>query len=192
MAHFEYEYPDCWRQALILDVIRPYSGAAHFKYSGVLAGVNGSGCCAAPFSFSGCRPGRGGTWVRRGLGSEAAQTTRAWPGRSLLPGSCSPPVPGSRPPPDTCCRSETTSHGCGFFSGENRGNRYLRPWCHLLPAVPGRVQFRQAAAGTMCVPVQPAQNHILPAGYYGGSGGRNRAANRTAEAAADEEAPQRG
>lgn len=38
MAHIEYEYADCWRQALILGVIRPFSDAVRFKYSGVLAG----------------------------------------------------------------------------------------------------------------------------------------------------------
>jgi hypothetical protein len=38
MAHIEYEYADCWRQALILGVIRPFSDAVRFKYFGVLAG----------------------------------------------------------------------------------------------------------------------------------------------------------
>ena len=50
ITHFEYEYADCWRQALILGAIRSFSDTVHFKYFGVLAWVNGSDRCALPFS----------------------------------------------------------------------------------------------------------------------------------------------
>src|SRR5438045_848670 len=77
MAHFEYEYADCWRQALILDVIRPFRMRYISSISGALAGVNGSDCCALPFS---CSQAAGRTAVavatEPGLGTAPGSETR--------------------------------------------------------------------------------------------------------------------
>ena len=105
--------------------------------------MNGSDCCAVLFSFvpgasPDSRPSRGGTWVRRGARKRGGLDGACMAGSVSASGPLlTTPVPGSRPPPGTCCRSGTTSHGCGFSLVRAAGTTTWRPGCHLLPGCPG-------------------------------------------------------
>src|SRR5215469_8966577 len=46
MAHFEYVYADCWRQAFILGAIQPFQMRYFSSIPGYWPGMNGSDSCA--------------------------------------------------------------------------------------------------------------------------------------------------
>ena len=176
MAHSEYGYTDCWRQALILDVIRPYSSAVLFKYSGILAGVNGSDGCAVPFSLfpdadPDSRRGRGGPGVRRGVRKRGGLDDACVAGLVSAFRPCSRHQSWDLARHLLPVRDDVTWVRLSPVTVAGTGS--WRPGCHLLPGCPGLASVQAGC------------------GYWGGSGGRNRAADRTAEADADDEAPER-
>jgi len=144
-----------WIRWLLASSVDSWRDSALFKcgtfqvFRGYWPGVNGSDGYAVPFSLfrTPARiavPAAAGPGVRRGVRKRGglddacvARLVSAFrPAHDTSPGIS----------PVTCCRSGTTSHGCGFLRLQSRKPVPGVPGVTCCPAVPGRIRF-QAGCG---------------------------------------------